>query len=307
MKRILAQAVDWYVRLHESTVSEATRSQWQAWLAADPQHAAAWKRIEQLQQRLNQAPSTLASSTLERARHGRRATLKTFALLLGAGVLGWQGYQASPWRADYATRVGQRRSLSLADGSRLVLDTDTRVDVRFDQQQRLILLREGEILVETAKDSRPLSVQSAEGRILALGTRFTVRQGDGVTRVSVEAHAVEVRPRLATAQTVRVDAGHTLSFAADRVGPVQRAPAQASAWTRGLLVAIDWRLQDLLAELSRYRHGYLGCAADVADLRLSGTFLLDDSEAVLANLEASLLVQLRRVTRYWVRVESRTA
>ncbi|KJK14954.1 FecR domain-containing protein [Pseudomonas sp. 2(2015)] len=307
MKRILAQAVDWYVRLHESTVSEATRSQWQAWLAADPQHAAAWKRIEQLQQRLTQAPSALASSTLERARHGRRATLKTFALLLGAGVLGWQGYQASPWRADYATRVGQRRSLSLADGSRLVLDTDTRVDVRFDQQQRLIILRQGEILVETAKDARPLSVQSDQGRILALGTRFTVRQGDGVTRVSVEAHAVEVRPRLATAQAVRVDAGHTLSFAADRVGPVQRAPAQASAWTRGLLVAIDWRLQDLLAELSRYRHGYLGCAADVADLRLSGTFLLDDSEAVLANLEASLPVQLRRVTRYWVRVESRTA
>lgn len=307
MKRILAQAVDWYVRLHESTVSEATRSQWQAWLAADPQHAAAWKRIEQLQQRLTQAPSALASSTLERARHGRRATLKTFALLLGAGVLGWQGYQASPWRADYATRVGQRRSLSLADGSRLVLDTDTRVDVRFDQQQRLIILRQGEILVETAKDARPLSVQSDQGLILALGTRFTVRQGDGVTRVSVEAHAVEVRPRLATAQAVRVDAGHTLSFAADRVGPVQRAPAQASAWTRGLLVAIDWRLQDLLAELSRYRHGYLGCAADVADLRLSGTFLLDDSEAVLANLEASLPVQLRRVTRYWVRVESRTA
>ncbi|UVM57953.1 FecR domain-containing protein [Pseudomonas sp. B21-012] len=307
MKRILAQAVDWYVRLHESTVSEATRSQWQAWLAADPQHAAAWKRIEQLQQRLTQAPSALASSTLERARHGRRATLKTFALLLGAGALGWQGYQASPWRADYATRVGQRRSLSLADGSRLVLDTDTRVDVRFDQQQRLIILRQGEILVETAKDARPLSVQSDQGRILALGTRFTVRQGDGVTRVSVEAHAVEVRPRLATAQAMRVDAGHTLSFAADRVGPVQRAPAQASAWTRGLLVAIDWRLQDLLAELSRYRHGYLGCAADVADLRLSGTFLLDDSEAVLANLEASLPVQLRRVTRYWVRVESRTA
>ncbi|CAI8906736.1 transmembrane sensor [Pseudomonas donghuensis] len=231
MNSILAQAVDWYVRLHESTVSEATHSEWQAWLAADPQHAAAWKRIEQLQQRLTQAPAALASSTLERARQGRRATLKTFALLLGAGMLGWQGYQASPWRADYTTRVGQRRTLTLADGSRLVLDTDTRVDVRFDAQQRLIILRHGEILVETGKDSRPLSVQSAEGRILALGTRFAVRQGDGVTRVTVEAHAVEVRPRLATAPAVRADAGHTLTFAADRVGPLQPAPAQASAWT----------------------------------------------------------------------------
>lgn len=307
MKVVLAQAVEWYVRLNESSVSETTRRQWQAWLAADPQHAQAWERIEQLQQRLAQAPAAVASSTLEQARQQRRAALKMFALLVGVGMVGWQGYQASPWRADYVSRVGQRRTLTLADGSRLVLDTNTRFDVQFDDRQRLIVLRQGEILVETAKDSRPLSVQSAEGRILALGTRFAVRQGEGITRVTVEAHAVEVRPRLTTAQAVRADAGHTLSFAADSVGPLLPAPAQVSAWTRGMLVAIDWRLQDLLAELSRYRHGYLGCAPEVADLRVSGTFLLDDTEAVLANLQDSLPVYLRRVTRYWVRVESRQA
>ncbi|MGH8484709.1 MAG: FecR domain-containing protein [Pseudomonas sp.] len=305
MKRILAQAVDWYVRLHESTVSDATRNQWRAWLTADPQHAEAWRRIEQLQQRLGQAPAAVAATTLEQARQQRRAALKMFAMLLGVGVVGWQGYEVSPWRADYSTRVGQRRHLTLADGSRLVLDTDTRVDVHFDEQQRLIVLRQGEILVETAKDARPLSVQSAQGTVRALGTCFVVRQGDGVTRVTVEAHAVEVRPRLAAAHSVRAEAGQTLSFAADSVGPLLPAATQASAWARGMLVAIDWRLQDVLAELSRYRHGYLGCAPEVADLRLSGTFLLDDTEAVLANLQASLPVQIRRLTRYWVRVEGR--
>jgi len=70
---------------------------------------------------------------------------------------------------------------------------------------------------------------------------------------------------------------------------------------------VDWRLEDVVAELSRYRHGYLGCAPEVAGLRLSGTFLLDDSEGVLANLEDSLPVRLRRLTRYWVRVEGRAA
>ena len=293
------------MRLHDSAVSDSTRSEWQAWLAADPQHAQAWGRIEQLQQRLGQAPAGVATVTLEQARQQRRQALKMFAVLLGAGVVGWQGYRASPWSVDYATRVGERRQLTLADGSRLDLNTDTRVDIRFDAGQRLIHLRHGEILVETAKDSRPLSVQTDQGRILALGTRFVVRQDDGTTRITVEAHAVEVRPRLATQQVVRIDAGQTVSVAADAVGPLQPAPAQASSWTQGMLVAVDWRLQDVLAELSRYRPGYLGCAPEVADLRLSGAFTLDDSDAVLANLEDSLPVQVRRLTRYWVRLEAR--
>lgn len=307
MRLALTQAVDWYVRLNESSVSPSTHHQWQAWLAADPQHAQAWARLEQLQQRLAQAPASVAVSTLEQARQQRRAAVKMLALLLGVGMVGWQVYPLSPWHADYATRVGQRRHLTLADGSRLILDTDTQVDVRFDAQQRLIVLRQGEILVETAKDPRPLSVASAEGRVLALGTRFTVRQGQGSTRVTVQAHAVEVRPRLAQTQVVRAEAGQTLTFAADRSGPLLPAAAQSSAWAQGMLVVIDWRLDEVLAELSRYRHGYLGCSPDVAGLRLSGTFLLDDSEAVLANLEDSLPVRIQRLTRYWVRVESSTA
>ncbi|CAI3805642.1 Protein FecR [Pseudomonas sp. MM221] len=307
MKRTLAQAVDWYVKLHDSAASDTTRSEWRAWLAADPQHAHAWQRIEQLQQRLSQAPAGLAGVALEQARQQRRAAVKMLAVLLGVGVVGWRGYQVSPWSADYSTRVGQRRHLTLVDGSRLVLDTDSQVDVQFDGLQRLIVLRQGEILVETAKDARPLSVQTAEGRVLALGTRFTVRQGTGISRVTVEAHAVEVQPRLAAGQALRAEAGQALSFTVDAVGPLVPAVAQSSAWTRGMLVAVDWRLEDVLAELSRYRQGYLGCAPEIAGLRLSGTFLLDDSEGVLANLEDSLPVRVRRITRYWVRVEGKVA
>ena len=86
MKLVQAQAVEWYVRLNESTVSAATRSQWEVWLAADPQHAQTWARLEQLQQRLAQAPATVAAPTLERAREQRRAALKMLALLLGGGA-----------------------------------------------------------------------------------------------------------------------------------------------------------------------------------------------------------------------------
>ncbi|MFJ4454223.1 FecR domain-containing protein [Pseudomonas sp. NPDC089392] len=306
MKQVLAQAVEWYVCLHDSNVSEAARSEWQAWLAADPQHAEAWARVEQLQQRLV-LPAGVGASTFEQARQQRRTALKMLALLLGASTVCWQGYKASPWSADYFTRVGQRRQLTLADGSQLVLDTDTRVDVRFNASQRVLVLRQGELLIETAKDVRPLSVQTAEGRILALGTRFAVRQDQGLSRVTVEAHAVEVQPRLAARQVARAEAGQSLSFSADRIGPICPAAPHASAWAQGLLVVIDWRLQDVLAELSRYRHGYLGCAPEVMDLRLSGTFLLDDSEAALANLEDALPVKIQRFTRFWARVAPRHA
>ena len=74
-----------------------------------------------------------------------------------------------------------------------------------------------------------------------------------------------------------------------------------------MLVAVDWRLDAVLAELSRYRHGVLSCSPDIAGLRLSGTFLLDDTEGALANLEASLPVRVRRLTRYWVRLERQAA
>ncbi|MGE7992504.1 FecR domain-containing protein [Pseudomonas sp. NPDC089554] len=301
MKAILADAMDWYVRLHDSNVDEATRMQWRAWCAADPRHAAAWARLEQLQGRLASAPGG-AAQALTLARHDRRHALKALALLLGVGVVGWQGYRASPWSAEHSTGVGQRRQLTLADGTRLDLNTDTRVDIHFDAGQRLIQLRQGEILVETAKDRRPLSVRTAAGDILALGTRFSVRQQAGMSHVAVAAHAVQVRPSH-IAESVRVDAGYSLSFSADHTEPLRPLPPDALAWARGMLVSVDWRLGDVVEELARYRPGHLGCSRQVAEMRLSGAFSLDDTDIALASLEDALPVRVRRLTRYWVQLE----
>lgn len=301
MKAILAEAVDWYVRLHDSNVDAATRASWQAWRAADPRHAAAWARLEELQGRLGNAPGG-AAQTLEIARRDRRHAVKALVLLFGAGVVGWQGYRISPWSTDYSTRTGERRRVTLADGTRLDLNTNSRVDIRFDAGQRLIHLRQGEILVETAKDPRPLSVRTAEGAVLALGTRFSVRQDAGTSHVAVAARAVEVRPGQ-TSQVVRIDAGYGLSFAADSIGPLRPLAPGTQAWAQGMLVSVDWRLGDVVRELGRYRPGYLGCAQEVAGLRLSGAFNLDDTDVALASLEDALPVRARRVTRYWVRLE----
>jgi len=84
---------------------------------------------------------------------------------------------------------------------------------------------------------------------------------------------------------------------------LEQVDMDAMAWTEGLLVTRDIRLVDFLAQVSRYRHGYLGCSDDIADLRLSGVFRLEDPEQLLLVLPRTLPVKLRQVTRWWVRVE----
>jgi ferric-dicitrate binding protein FerR (iron transport regulator) len=80
----------------------------------------------------------------------------------------------------------------------------------------------------------------------------------------------------------------------------------AMAWTEGLIVTQDMRLSNFLAQVSRYRHGYLGCSNEIADLRLSGVFRLEDPEQLLRLLPQTLPVRVRRRTRWWVHVESMT-
>ncbi|MDD0844881.1 FecR domain-containing protein [Pseudomonas sp. Gutcm_11s] len=307
MKAVLGEAVDWYVRLNDSTSGEQTQAEWRHWLAADARHAEAWTRMEQLQRSLGQAPAGITGQTLEQARRSRRTVLKGLATLAGVGLLGWQGYRVSPFSADYATRIGERRSLTLADGSRLQLDTDTRIDLRFDAAQRQIRLLQGNLLVDAASDNRPFNVISAEGLVHTQDARFAVRQFDGRTQVLVERLAVQIIPSLSPPPAVSLAAGQGLSFDARACEAAQPAPVDACAWTNGMLVAVDWRLDALLTELSRYHHGYLGCSPEVAGLRLSGAFAVDDLDAVLHLLQESLPLRARQVTRLWTHLERHPA
>jgi len=96
-----------------------------------------------------------------------------------------------------------------------------------------------------------------------------------------------------------------VSLGIDGTGPVTALDANSGAWTEGMLVAAHMRLADFLDELGRYRRGQLHCDEAVANLLISGTYPLDNSERILDLLEVSLPVKVRRFTRYWVTVEAR--
>ncbi|WP_442112099.1 FecR domain-containing protein [Pseudomonas sp. NUPR-001] len=305
--RTLEAAATWYVQLNGAQPTDAQLQAWQAWLGKSPAHAQAWARVEKLQRQFGNLPADVALPTLAGVRARRRAVLKTLALLMAVGASGWAVRESSPAQAlmaELRTGKGQRREVTLSDGSQLVLNTDSAVDIHFDGHQRQLQLHRGEIMVQTASDpaARPFEVQTAEGRVRALGTQFSVRSDEGLSRVSVLQHAVEIRPAQ-NALVLRLDAGQSVSFDPQRIAAPHRAAPGTGAWTQGMLTVIEWRLADFVSELRRYRPGVLRCAESIADLRLSGAFRIDDSDTLLENLSASLPVKVNYLTRYWVSIE----
>ena len=224
--------------------------------------------------------------------------------LLAAQTGAWDGVRAL--RADYRTATGERREVVLGDGSVLSLNTRSAVNVRFDDKRRLIELLAGEILVTSghgAGSAAPLVVATREGLVRALGTRFVVRQQDGVSTVEVFESAVDIRPRDSAGAPLLLAAGRGVAFSRHAPDAPHTIDAYADAWSRGQLIVDDVALGDFLADLARYRPGVIDCAPAVAQLRLSGVFPLADTQRILNMLPNSLPVQVRSRTRYWVTVE----
>ncbi len=304
----LEAAARWYVDLRCDSPNDALREAHSRWLERDPRHLQAWERLGRLQGKLEQMNPAVARPTLASARAKRRDVLKVLSLLLASGAAGTLAWNTTPLptlMADQRTGTGERRRLRLDDGSQLHLNTATAVDIRFSEQLREVRLLSGEILIETARDflARPFVVHTAEGSIRALGTRFVVRRDAEQSLVSVQEHAVEVRPASLPATAVRVETGQQLSFADDHLDNVLPATPHADAWSRDMLVVSDWALEDFIRELQRYRPGHLGCDGHVGRLRISGAFHLRDTDTILDNLTATLPVRVRRFSRYWASVE----
>lgn len=312
----LQQAANWYVLLHDDAPSAQLRAQWQAWLDQQPEHRDAWRYVERVGQRFAPLQAggerELASRMLrdDPRRISRRQSLKTL-LVVGAGsLLGWGTWRTTPlprlvagWSADFVTGTGETRETRLADGSHLWLRAQSAVDAAFDTEQRLLRLRFGEVLIDTAKDAtRPFLLENQHGRLRALGTRFGVRQDDGITRLSVYQGAVEVRTA-DSGQLSVIEAGQRVDFDGLSLGTPAPVQLAGESWTRQVLVADDMPLGELITALARYRHGHLGCHPAVAQLPVMGAFPLGDTEQALELLSAALPIRVQRLTDWWLSVE----
>lgn len=197
----------------------------------------------------------------------------------------------------YATAIGEQRSIKLADGSMVYLNTRSRLDVRFTDRERWLRLREGEALFTVKHDpGRPFSVHTDDAVIQAIGTQFGVyRHGTG-TRVAVLEGIVQITgdlhgsqpPAAATPSPPRLIAGEEASVAPDGE-IIERRPvnsAKAAAWRQRRLVFEDESLETIVAEFNRYNvTPHIRVLDEAArQQRFSGTFDADAPERMVSTL-----------------------
>lgn len=294
-------AEDWLARLLSPDCSASDHAAFEDWLAQSPENALAYAEVE----RAHQLAGLLASDPLvgtarhrpaarpplaPRRRRWRPALAWAAALVLAlAGGL-WllPGSQQAQY-LQYATGIGEQRRVTLPDGSGLVLDTGTAVQVVYGDSQRHVELLDGRLQADVAHDaSRPFVVTSRNGSTRALGTVFQVEQQDGRTRVTLlEGRVVVKTPgdwsgrglELRPLQQVSYDAEGTPSVASDI------DPAAAEGWTQGRLIFKDERLASLVAEFNRYSQDKLVLSQpELEDIRVSGAFDANDQAGLLAAL-----------------------
>lgn len=317
---VLQAAAEWYALLSSGSASQTDHADWRKWLERHPAHGVAWQKVEAVSRQFhpvlrNPAQRAASAAGLDAAaqrRRGRRTLIKTLALLGSTGTLALGGTQTGPGRrllagvrADHATPVGGFQALTLDDGTQLWLDTDTAVKVDYGAEVRRLTLLRGEILISTAPDAgRPFVVVTGQGRLQALGTRFTVATAPGETRLAVFEGKVRARFAGHDAGPLDVDAG--LQVRADRNGisALQAARPQAASWARRILQVEEAPLSTVVTQLARYRKGYLGCAPAIAHLTVTGTFPLDDIGRALRMLTAMLPVRVHHPLPWWTSLQA---
>jgi len=327
------EAATWIWRLDAGALGAADQQAYEAWLRQDPRHRRA---IEELS-RVWQAFDGLAEAKREEKIATFAVGWRTVApgrwrwwpaaaaamLLLCAGLAAWL------WRGDetqtLATAVGEQRSVTLADGSIVTLNTNSILETDLSHRERRIFLRQGEAHFQVAHDrSRPFLVRAGDAVVRAVGTEFEVRlRSDSHIEVLVNEGRVEVQAQgpaaaqtpgvaraAAAAITLRaLSAGEQLATVAGAYAVVPVSAEQVSselAWREGAIVFDGEPLSQAIAEIGRYTEARI-VVSDVrtASLPVGGRFRTNDVQGFLDGLQAALPVAVRHAPDGLIYVEPR--
>ncbi len=306
--RMMQQAAGWVARLQSSDATDRDRREFQLWLEQDAAHQAAYDEFKSLWADLKAV--SIPSNRLKKLRLSRRAVVRNVVAIGIIAALSASLYRMGfldRMRADYYTAVGEVRSVTLADGSRVDLNTDTAIIVRYSESERRILLLRGEAFFEVARHpQRPFVVDDSVLNAKALGTRYAVRarSDESSGDVQVEEGKVEVT---GGNDRALLQAGDAASLTRrGRLAVTQVDVANETAWRGGKLVFSGQPLRDVLATLERYRHGRIvALDSAAAEQRVSGVFDLKDTDQALRALEESLPVSVTHLTGFMIVVRSR--
>jgi transmembrane sensor len=301
---IAAEAAVWVTRLHGPDRSRQMERECLAWQELSAAHREAFERCTDTWQDVPRVSLASAFAASEQARPApsplRSGAVRWVAALgfVAAVMLGVLGYGHWGDRSVFATGVGEQQLVVLDDGTRMSLNTGTRVRVDLGATQRTVTIQEGEALFEVGKDShRPFVVRVGGSEVVAIGTVFAVRftsQGQGAEALAVTLieGLVTVRPAdraggLAPERTVRMLAGERVRLsgvegaATKQVEPRVDRPnlQQLVAWKRNEAVFDDASLVDAVQEMNRYSRTPIVLLDDAGreNLRISGIYRTGDA------------------------------
>ncbi len=319
LRRAPRSASEWFALVRSGRVGRRLDRQWSQWMGVDGDHEKAYENCElawELSADLRAAPSVRAllddADSLLRefehptARARARRWLQPWPAGVAAAIVAVMVLipllirYNSVSTSDYATAKGEQRTVTLADGSTVSLNTATRVRVEYSHGARSVELTEGEALFSVAKDpNRPFAVHARRGVATAVGTEFDVRI-DGVTvMVSVLEGTVAVAADQATANkgSVAVAAGSRVNYS-DGGSVSAPSPADVTGirgWLSQRIVFNDVTLEAALEEYNRYTTipVVLG-NPELAGRHVNGVFRIGDEAAFLGALEQGLHLKATR-------------
>lgn len=296
------EAAAWVLKNREAGHGSDNAREFQAWLSKDPKNRAAYEAAERL---MGDARAAIQRDPALRdfKVKPRSPVTKTVTVALIAAALGGLAfiYSDGPMRlqADAVSDTGEMPVITLADGSVMQLNAYSAVSYRFTQDTRAITLLRGQAFFQVARDAgRPFVVETRGARTTALGTAFDVRIAADTTDVTVTEHAVSVTPDNTAEPAVRLNEGQQAVYGRDgKIRDIRAADTSAVlAWRRGQLVVDNAPLAEVVTEISRHFSGRIIVASpDLSSRRVSGTFVVTDTDAALALLRESLGLSVTRI------------
>lgn len=290
---IEARAGEWLLRQEEPGWGEADQLALDAWLDESPAHQAAFWRLEHGWRRADRlaARGGLAEAPAPRRAIGRRfAAMAASLVALTGGGAAWVAYQ--PPSETYTTRIGGHEVVPLPDGTRVELNTDTKLRSEISDQGRTVWLEKGEAYFEVAHDAaHPFTIYAGKRKVTVLGTKFSVRRSGDQVRVTVVDGKVRVdalQPAKPTPPVVLTPGQIALSRdAATLVTPksVEAATAELS-WRHGMLVFDRYTVAKAAEEFNRYnRRKIVVTSPEAGAIPIGGTFEVENIDGFVELLE----------------------
>jgi transmembrane sensor len=310
---IFEEASAWFIRLHAEHASDQEQLEFNRWLTTNPQHAQAWNEVQDLYLALETPAKNLRQSAVQaptalRTPSTQRQNLIPFlaaaALLLCTALAFFlQPTLLQNLQSDYHTATGEQQQIDLADGSKLLLNTDSAVTVAIEDNVRRVQLLRGEAYFQVAHaPERPFWVDAGEARARVTGTAFSVgRNNDNVT-ITVAEGRVETSTTDHPEQITPLSPGETARYQNQQLAAKQATDVQRMlAWRQGQIVFVQATLSEVVDEINRYRPGRLIITNEQLKNRpITAVFSVNRLDDVVTALEQTFGIRARRLTDYLV-------